>query len=113
MTLKVILERVFEIVFDQYINLRVVFFSGNIKNRSYWPKKISLLIFFAAYLVTNVFSMKLWQSSALFDFVHLLGTLMMVYEKRKKFAKFKVFQKLCEIFDIFEILYKYSLFQIE
>ena len=35
MTLKVILERVFEIVFDQYINLRVVFFSGNIKNRSY------------------------------------------------------------------------------
>ena len=26
MTLKVILERVFEIVFDQYINLRVVFF---------------------------------------------------------------------------------------
>ena len=59
MTLKVILERVFEIVFDQYINLRVVFFLETKKLDLIDQKKISLLIFFAAYLVTNVFSMKL------------------------------------------------------
>ena len=60
MTLKVVLERCLKVVFDQYINITVVLFSGNkIKIDLIDQKKISLLIFFAAYLITNIFSIKL------------------------------------------------------
>ena len=113
MTLKVILERVFEIVFDQYINLRVVFF--------FWKHKKSILLTkknFAANFFRSLFGHQCFfdETLTIFSVVWLCPFAWNTYDgiwKKKKFAKFKVFQKLCEIFDIFEILYKYSLFQIE
>ena len=73
MALKVLKRQCFKVLIDHYNILTVVLISGNQKkNWSLWPKKFSLLIFFAAFLITNVFSMKLRQSSAFYDFVDAL-----------------------------------------
>ena len=80
------------------------------KKWSFWPKKFSLLNFFAAFLITNVISMKLRQSSAFYDFVDaLLISYDGVWNKKKLSRFFSISKTLWN----FEYFCMHSLFQFE
>ena len=72
MALKVLKRQCFKVLIDHYNILTVVLISGNQKKLIFMTKKIFAANFFAAFLITNVFSMKLRQSSAFYDFVDAL-----------------------------------------
>ena len=67
------IKEYFEEVLDRYILLIEVNLFGE-KNRSYWPKKIfdAIFLHFAAFLITNISSMKLWQTSAFYRNFHFV-----------------------------------------
>ena len=110
MALKVLKRQCFKVLIDHYIILTVVLLSGNQKKWSFWPKKFSLLNFFAAFLITNVISMKLRQSSAFYDFVDaLLISYDGVWNKKKLSRFFSISKTLWN----FEYFCMHSLFQFE
>ena len=97
----------------RYIILTVIFFSVNIKNNLIERKKISPIIFFAAFLINfYFFPMKLWQISAFCDIFDVLWISMDGIWSKNTLSKSWIFPKIVK-FWIFLIFYMHSYFWFE